>query len=107
MNKLASSSSLLGSGFTGTLFGGDAEAVLRRRKYAVMKEAAARPPPMKPRRAVSRIRDASPQQQSVDREPVNLKTVYILYANRNSQMRLSSDSPQRLDIFLVLAVRRA
>ena len=52
-------------------------------------------------------RDASPQQQSVDRLLVNLKTVYILYANRNSQMRLSSDAPQRLDIFLVLAVRRA
>ena len=43
----------------------------------------------------------------VDRGLVNLKTVYILYANRNSQMRLSSDAPQRLDIFLVLAVRRA
>ena len=43
---------------------------------------------------------------ALERPKVNL-TVYILYANRNSQMRLSSDSPQRLDIFLVLAVRRA
>ena len=40
---------------------GVADAVLRRRKWAVMKEAAARPQPMKRRRAVSRLRALHPR----------------------------------------------